>query len=163
MTKNNRDLEIVISLALILFSFVGVYFIYQIANWQIEDWNRFLIDEFEFSWFRLIISMRSGIISVVLLSLGGVLLLLNKRLGWYSSIIVSINQFVTFLILAITNSNEATESLTKWVGYPLSVLLLCISLFLFTRQVRLKYQVNLKSLIIVLLGVGLLLTDRFLI
>lgn len=163
MTKKARHLEILIGICLILLGLGSAYLLYESLIWQIEFWNTHLTDKISLSWIRLIADHRLGIISTILFSSSGYLLLKSNKLGWYFATIVCFDHFLAFLALAIDSHNDPDISISRWFSYSLSVLLLFLTGFLFSNQVRSKYDINLYSIIVVGAGIIMLFIDRFLI
>lgn len=163
MTKNARDLEILIGIILVLLSIFSFYTIYLAIGWRIETWEKFYRHQYEFSWFDILIDLRLGIITAVMFLLGGIFIIANKVIGWYFTTIQSINSVVALLFIPSVQVSDVKVSFVDWIAYSISIILALIVVFMFTKQVRLKYKLTQKAYIYVAIGVSILLIDRFLI
>lgn len=163
MSKNTRDLEILIGIILVTLGIVSFYTLYLMIGWKIETWDKFFRTQYELSWIDIIIDLRPGIISAVMFLFGGVFIIANKVIGWYFSTIQSINSLVVLLYIPNVGESYVQDSFINWIAYSISIILVLILVFMFTKQIRHKYKLTQKSYIYVAIGVSILLIDRFLI
>jgi hypothetical protein len=161
MSRNVRHLEILIGIILIIFALFSCYGVYLGISWRIEYFEKYPQIYGGFSWSKIIALWHLNAITSLLLLFGGLFQVLGKKVGWYSVTIYSIYSAIVWSVVAVTLN--ADDSSYRWIGLAISISFLFNLVFLFFKPIRAKYQTNKKSFLIVLLGVSLLLIDRFLI
>src|SRR5690606_21522913 len=115
----------------------------------------------EVLWSKIILNWHLVAITSLLLFLGGFFQVLGKKIGWYFVMIYRIYSIILWTV--VTNISNKEYFPYHWIGYETIVLFLLILAIMLSKTVRAKYQPNKKSLLIILLGVFVLIIDRFLI
>ncbi len=163
MTKNARDLEIVVAIFLILFSIAYFYLLLEVMSVQLDFFRKVLQHPEELVWYNLLVVWYIPILINFMFFLSGFGLIFSKRIGWYLASIYAIYATIfsaIFPTLYATSDDTLPEFEYNWLVYVISGCFLLISVFLFSNQVRKKYLVNRKSLVVVLIGTMLLLVNH---
>jgi len=91
----------------------------------------------------------------------GVILLLRKHAGWIFSAAILLNFVFVMLVFIVSLSQSGGFNTYALMAIFLFFLLLLSFLFLFSRDIRRKYEVNNKSYLLTLICAGLLAWVNF--
>lgn len=161
MTKNNRDLEILIALLIMLLSIAFFSFAIWLMFYQLESFRRVIRNPEELSWFTILYFWYTPLVTNILSFIGGIYLLRNKIIGWYLVSCYAI--YSTILLIGMGAKQVSAVNGDNWILYLISIFFLLITIFMFSNQVRQKYSINKKSFVIVFIALFFLLVNRYLI
>ena len=159
MTKNTRHLEIVIASLLLILGILFSYSIYTDIYWRIDYVNKVLVNPPPLSWNKIFLNWHLPTLICLMLLIGGILLILSKKLGWYLITIVCLKSLIGSIVFTINAGFQLSGF--AWITVLTSVVFSLILVFLLSRQVRTKYKIDKISVFIVLLGVAVLIIDQY--
>ena len=156
--KINRSIsEKVIGIALIIwsctilyFTFTGLKQLFEISNLSWE----------EISIFKVIKNYRFQIFIPILSIISGVLLIMNKRIGWIGSVVMSFVYGLGIIIYSCKTYNAEITISNLILPIVISLLFLVLGLVLLNNVFREKYRPSKYTWIIMALTIALLCVDH---
>lgn len=160
MSKNWRDLEILIGILLFLIGGVLTYFIILLIIDDLDSFRKYSkLFSPDVSVGSILWSYHNLLVLLLMISVGGCFLIFEKKWGWAFSLLSS--SIFTIFLLSFFFQADLSEFSLKWLFYLLVVILILIVIALSARPFRVKYTLSKKSKLYILALTIILLVDTF--
>jgi hypothetical protein len=158
MTKNWRDLEILIGILLFLIGGVCTYLIIlQVLDHLDSFRNHPHLYYDKVSVGSIIWTYHTVVVLLAMSAIGGGLIIFQRKWGWILSLMSS--SILTIVLILVFVRVDLIDLSEKVIFYSIASILLLIAFTLFAKPFRIKYAFSRKEKIYILIMAFLLLVD----